>query len=129
MTKSPEELRLDCLTLAAHYITDRDHDSTAETVVTTAEAFAAFVLGQSRPVKPALKKEAIRRKAEPVPPPTDPETPDPDPEDAGRDDKITALLADLSADHRIVMKALLGRVATPHLDGAFKQYLPRVLAS
>ena len=123
MTKTPEELRMDCLSLAAHYIADTGHEAGVEAVVTAAEAFAAFVLGPGsvRPAKPALKKEPTRKKPEPV-------EPEPDPEDAGRDDKITALLADLEPDHRIVMKALLGRVETRHLDGAFKQYLPRVLA-
>jgi hypothetical protein len=128
MSKSPEELRLECLSMAVSLF---GPDTVDAEILATAARFADFVLAPAAPApkaKPALKKEPAR-KVEPTPKPAAKPTDDPDPEDAGRDDKIAALVKDLSADHRIVMKALLGRVETKHLDGAYRQYLPRVVNS
>ena len=137
MNRSIEDVRMECLSLAVTMYGDNLPMGKIESLLGIAEQFAGFVFGD-RYTPPAvakaekLKAEKLKTEKKPAPKPeAAPETDDGDDsgvdEDAVREEKLASLTAGLTADQRMVMKAILGRVKTQHLDAAYKQYLPQVL--
>ena len=137
MPKTEEEIRLECVNLAYAITNNEDLGKVLEaaeiinqfvmrseptnTVLPTKKIVPKQTTEAQKAVETVKKSKAEKLHDDDLPPGADPTI------DQERRDTIENLIDELSMTDRIVMRKLLEKVETKHLEAAYTQYLPRVI--